>query len=203
MIVECTNCAALVDGEVIDSYRLDDDDGRAEKYSFLRCPNCYTPFLVLQVNDNFVHMPEIWGEPQRLYPPLEISIDISVPNALRFIYEEACLCFRFKAYTATAVMCRKILQGIAKTKNINERDLLQSLQEMKKQEIIENRLYEWADALRLLGNEAAHDIDFRATKQDAKDVLDFTNALLEYVFVFQEKFEQFKKRQVSIKKTAA
>jgi len=31
--------------------------------------------------------------------------------------------------------------------------------------------------------------------QDAKDILEFTNALLEYVFTFQDKFKQWKARR--------
>ena len=62
-------------------------------------------------------------------------------------------------------------------------------------EIIENRLYEWADALRISGNEAAHGVKLQISQKDAKDILEFTHALLEYVFTFQEKFDQFKSRQ--------
>jgi hypothetical protein len=35
--------------------------------------------------------------------------------------------------------------------------------------------------------------------QDAKDIIEFTNALLEYVFTFNDKFNEFNKRRQSIK----
>jgi hypothetical protein len=66
---------------------------------------------------------------------------------------------------------------------------------MKETGVIENRLYEWADALRISGNEAAHDVSTNVSREDAKDILEFTHALLEYVFTFQERFEQFKERR--------
>jgi len=66
---------------------------------------------------------------------------------------------------------------------------------MKKQGIIESRLFEWADTLRISGNEAVHDLAVTVPADDARDILEFTNALLEYMFTFKDKFEQYKKRQ--------
>ena len=37
--------------------------------------------------------------------------------------------------------------------------------------IIEKRLYEWADALRTVGNEAAHDVGADVSRDDARDLL--------------------------------
>ncbi len=50
-----------------------------------------------------------------------------------------------------------------------------------------NRLFEWADALRIAGNEAAHDVKVTTSKEDARDILELTNALLEYVFTFRDR----------------
>ena len=72
---------------------------------------------------------------------------------------------------------------------------------MKEKGIIENRLFEWADALRISGNEAAHGVNSNISSQDAKDILEFTHALLEYVFTFQEKFEEFKEWKRILKTT--
>jgi len=99
-------------------------------------------------------------------------------------------------------MCRKTLEGIADEHKITVHNLATALKEMKDKGIIENRLYEWADTLRISGNEAAHGVNSRISPQDAKDILEFTHALLEYVFTFQEKFEQFKKRQSHSKNAA-
>ena len=66
---------------------------------------------------------------------------------------------------------------------------------MKTKGIIENRLFEWAEALRISGNEAAHDVQVTISPQDAKDIVDFTDALLEYVFTFRDKFNEFLERR--------
>jgi len=203
MLVECANCEAIVDGELIADYiDVDEESGMAGKYSFLKCPRCSRPFIMLQVDDSFGFQGGNWDEPKRLYPPIEMGVSQSIPNPLRLAYDEARSCFRVKAYTATAIMCRKTLEGIADENKITARNLAASLKEMKDKGIIENRLYEWADTLRISGNEAAHGVNSQVSHQDAKDILEFTHALLEYVFTFQEKFEQFKKRQINSKNAA-
>jgi len=169
------------------------------KYSFLSCPRCSRPFIVLQTDDGSSFDSSNWSDPSRLYPPIEMGVSLAIPNSLRLAYDEARSCFRAKAYTATAIMCRKTLEGIADENKIAARNLASALKEMKDKGIIENRLYEWADALRISGNEAAHGVNSRISSQDAKDILEFTHALLEYVFTFQEKFEQFKKRRNNFK----
>ena len=202
MLVECSTCEAIVDGEVIADYtQYDEQSDMTGKYSFLKCPRCANPFIMLQVDDGSNPAIVNWDEPRRLYPPLEMGVSLSIPNSLRLAYDEARSCFRAKAYTATAIMCRKTLEGIADENKITVRNLATALKEMKDKGIIENRLYEWADTLRISGNEAAHGVNTRLSQQDAKDILEFTHAILEYVFTFQEKFQQFKNRQ-SQSKTA-
>jgi hypothetical protein len=197
MLVECPDCAAYVDGELISEY-IDSDDpsGTVGMYSFLKCPRCRRPFILLQIDDG-----PGWEAPRRLYPPVELAVSRAIPDTLRSDYLEARACFRAKAYTATAIMCRKTLEGIAEENGITGRNLATALVQMKDKGIIENRLFEWADALRISGNEAAHGANSQISAQDASDVLEFTHALLEYVFTFQEKFLEFKNRQKRLEAT--
>jgi len=50
----------------------------------------------------------------------------------------------------------------------------------------------------LLGNVAAHGVELGTTAEDAGDILDFTNALIEYVFTFRDRFDQFKARRAVV-----
>jgi hypothetical protein len=156
---------------------------------------------MVQVGQDFPADDE-WDEPIRLYPPPEMGASQAIPNALRLAYDEARSCFRAKAYSATAIMCRKTLEGIADEHGITTRNLATALKAMKDNGIIENRLYDWADTLRISGNEAAHGVNSQVSYQDAKDILEFTHALLEYVFTFQERFVEFKKRRGNLKNAA-
>jgi len=134
--------------------------------------------------------------PSRIFPPPH-HVSHLVPEEIKAAYIEAMTCHRAKAYTAAAIMCRKTLEGICAAHDVSERNLVTSLSEMKKRGIIENRLFEWAEALRLYGNEAAHDVQVRVTPEDSSDLVDFTNALLEYLFTFRDKFEKFKQRRAN------
>ena len=110
MIVECSDCGAVVDGEVIADYvDYETETAMTGKYSFLKCPKCSNPFIVLQISDGSHWDETTWDEPKRLYPPIEMGISSSIPSSLRSAYEEARTCFRAKAYTATVIMCRKTL----------------------------------------------------------------------------------------------
>jgi len=196
MLVECHNCSAIVDGEKVASYtHYEESSDITGIYSFLKCPRCGSPFITLQTSD----APEFdnWDPPKMIFPPEIQLTSVSVPVAIAIAYNEARVCFRAKTYTAAAIMCRKTLEGIAEAHQIKSRNLASALREMQKQGLIENRLYEWADALRISGNEAAHGVSTTVSAQDAKDILDFTNALLEYVFTFRDKFEKWKARRAA------
>ncbi len=188
MILECKKCEALVNAELVANYTVEEKNARTNSYSFLKCPKCSGPFLTDDDED--------WG-PYCLYPLPDTRINPNLPAPLKAAYEEAASCFKSKAYTATAIMCRKTLEGICVEQGATGRTLVASLKELKDKGIIENRLYEWADALRISGNEAAHDVNVTTSADDAKDIIEFTNALLEYVFTFRDKFEAFKKRRAA------
>jgi hypothetical protein len=191
MIVECNTCNALVDATVLNDYTgSDPEDGPACKYSFLKCPKCSSPFLTVQENWSNSG----WDDPYRLYP-LQDRINYMYPAPIKKAFLEARSCFKTKAYTATTIMCRKTLEGICSEHKINERNLKTSLEKMKNQGIIETRLFEWADTLRISGNEAVHNLNITVTADDARDIIEFTNAILEYVFTFKDKFDQYKERQ--------
>jgi hypothetical protein len=66
---------------------------------------------------------------------------------------------------------------------------------MKELNLIDGGLSEWADGLRLAGNRAAHDVLSEVSWEDARDLIEFTEALLDYVVVFRERFERLKARQ--------
>ncbi len=70
-----------------------------------------------------------------------------------------------------------------------------SLKKLKDQGRIDDRLFEWSDVLRVAGNEAAHDVGVTITEADARDLLEFTNAILDYLFSYRDRFEQFKERR--------
>ena len=190
MVIECGMCDTFVDAKVLASYGYNPDEGPPGEYTFLRCPKCSGPAVVVQ---------EDYGDgldsPFRVYPAQEDRLSFSIPEPIRNAYGEAWRCHRAKAFTAAAIMCRKTLEAICVAHGGTSKNLFNALKELKDKGVIENRLYDWADALRISGNEAAHDVAVTVSSEDARDLMEFTKALLEYVFTFRDKFEQFKKRR--------
>jgi hypothetical protein len=196
MLTECKKCEAVVDAKVLYSYDSheyyseDNPAGYPVKYSFHKCPKCEMPLLTLRENFGLG-----WEDPSRIYPPQDKRIHPSFPEPIKKAYQEALSCYKNKSFTAAAIMCRKTLEGICSTHGINAKNLASGLKEMKDKGIIESRLFEWAEALRISGNEAAHDVNVTISSQDAKDIIEFTAALLEYIFTFRDKFNDFIKRK--------
>jgi hypothetical protein len=60
---------------------------------------------------------------------------------------------------------------------------------------MDTTLTEWADGLRVLGNEGAHYTGTRVSQQDANDALAFAEALLDQIYVLRRRFEEFKGRR--------
>lgn len=197
MLIECKICEAVVNAEILNSYEALDEfySEIQNKYNFLKCPVCKSPILASQCRIEGIE----WEEPIRIYPPQDKQVNQSFPKPIKNAYQEALSCFKSKSFTASAIMCRKTLEGICRVHNIESGSLQSDLQEMKDEGIIESRLFEWAEALRIFGNEATHDINVTISMQDARDIIEFTNALLEYVFTFNDKFNEFNKRRQSIK----
>lgn len=190
MIVDCPNCKALVSATELHDHVIHDDVAPSVRVTFAHCPKCQAPFLGQGFEKEFGY-----EEPEQIYPALESSIPAGAPPGIRSAFAEAHKCFRAGAFTATAIMCRKAMEGICEEHGFRERNLALSLKAMKESGAIESRLYEWADALRISGNEAAHGVDLTINGEDAADILDFTTALTEYLFTFRDRFEQFKARR--------
>ncbi len=192
MILYCKRCAARVNAELKKHYnRGDPSEGPTERVSFLSCPSCQEPFVIVQEDYG-----EDFSDPEVLYPQVA-RLNPNLPKPILAAYAEADSCFRSRAYTAATIMCRKTLEGLCAEHSVAKAPLVAQLRELRDRGVIESKLFEWADALRISGNEAVHDVAVTISYEDARDILEFTNALLEYVFTFRDKFEAFKKRRAT------
>ena len=197
MLVDCKNCEAVVDAKELHSYDTwAEEVDMPVRFNFLKCPRCHRPLVTVQENYAFTGGGEpLWEDPVRLFPPRDEPAGVAFPNSIRLPYEEALACFRAKAFAATAIMCRKSLEGMCHEHNARRKGLASGLKELRDKGVIEARLFEWAEALRISGNKAAHDVSPDISRQDAKDILEFTDALLQYVFTFSDRFDRFMERR--------
>lgn len=136
-------------------------------------------------------------DPVILWPQVHQQISWLIPEALRRQHAETQKCFTAKAYTATVVMVRRTLEGVCIDHGVADRSLVGMLRELRDQGKIEGRILEWAQALRVLGNEGAHYSEKPVTKEDAADALALAEALLDYLYVYAAQFEKFKARRAT------
>ncbi|MFZ5458536.1 MAG: DUF4145 domain-containing protein [Pseudomonadota bacterium] len=69
------------------------------------------------------------------------------------------------------------------------------LGKMKAQGDIDEKIWNWADALRIERNLGAHATGYDTTKEDAKDILAFAVAICDYVFVLTEQYDEYMSRK--------
>jgi hypothetical protein len=206
--VFCPSCNILISAPIIasgfGSYRSDamspldelDAEYHGEHYFIALCPRCSGPFL---------GRASIWGVPGEfetvtdekiLFPcPTRERIE-GLPDPVARAYEGAVKSYGATLYEPSALMCRRCLEAVCKHFSAQGRDLNKRLDALAVSGTIDSRLKDWAHGVRLLGNEAAHDVDASVSKEDARDVLDFTEAMLLFVFTLREKHERFLARRV-------
>ena len=201
--VDCSNCESRIGAEVLASCNLSDKDSGVELIVYLlKCPVCALPICAVsevelvaseERDGNIVGeweeglLERVWPYPKKDF--------FGLPTLVKQSLEEAEKCFDAKANLACSVMCRRTLETLCVDLGLLKRSLPENLQELKTKGIIDGRLAEWGEALRWMGNIGAHASKGHINKQDARDILDFTVAICDYVYILTDKYEKFKVRQ--------
>lgn len=191
MIIECHKCESKVDSKIIASRQRFDDEFGPYRISFVECPVCKD--LMLGHQENIQTGPDDydWGDAYRIWPEADKFFDGNLPPIVRNSIDQANKCYKAKAYDACAVMCGRVLEGICSEYKIKNKALKGGLKILHDREIIDKRIYDWGEALREHRNIGAHATDQKISREDARYLLDFTEAICEYVFILTEKFERF------------
>ena len=92
-------------------------------------------------------------------------------------------------------MAGRALEAICRHYSTKDTCIGAGIKELRDKGIIDARLYEWSEELRDQRNMAAHATEAAFSAQDAGDILTFTYAIVDYVFLLTRKFEQFQKRK--------
>lgn len=205
--VFCPTCNILVEAKVIargtGNCRSDavspieevDCDYHGEHYSVAICRRCSGPFLVRESLFGVPGEFETVTEEVVLYPVAGGPKIEGLPHSIGRAVGQAHRSYTTASYDACAVMCRRALEAMCKTLSANGRDLARRLADLASHGRIDSRLLSWAHGVRLVGNEGAHDVDAAVTAEDARDILEFTDALLMYVFTLDSKFRSFEARR--------
>lgn len=206
LLVHCDVCEATVNAEVLAEHEATyfDDDVRVNLpdncVSLVVCPSCHRALVAREVwegeDDSGI---SIWSKPIRVWPRPDRESSSEFPDIVKISLEEAQRCHRAAAYTASAVMCGRALEGICIHFATKGRNLNAGLKELLDRQLIDQRLFEWSEELRKHRNLAAHASGEKVSRENATDLLDFLNAICEYVFILTPKFQSFMKRKATVK----
>lgn len=192
--VHCGHCMTFSLAKVHGDYIEEEDQGNLKRVYLGACVNCMRPLVMQQWESG-------WNDdlgPLEVQFPLAVDANPSWPAEVRDSYSEADACFKANAFNATAVMCRKTLEHICKELNVKG-TLNESLEKLGKDGTVDTRILEWAHGLRGMGNVGAHAGTSKVSREDARDILDFSRALIDYIFTYALKFKSFKDRQAAKK----
>lgn len=196
-LVDCVKCNTKVVAEPITATLSKYVDFPFEDnfYVVVQCKICYSSLLIAFPKEQDGHPNYNFRSAMTLWPAARREISPKVPESLRLEHAEARACYDNRSYTAAVVMVRRTLEGVCANKGVKKMPLFKALEHLKENGLIEGRLLEWAQELRVLGNEGAHFTGHRVSREDAQDALALAEALLDYLYVFNEQFVEFKSRR--------
>lgn len=166
-------------------------------YELAFCVRCESVFLI---RGRQIEVPSEYFTPtirEVIYPREREVLPEPVPASVRRAFESALICFRAGTYEPCAIMCRKSLEALCSALGETDTVLAVRIAKLSASGRIDQRLASWANELRLVGNDAAHDLEFEVSKEDAQDGLDFVEAILQNVFVLDHKFSRLKARRLA------
>lgn len=144
------------------------------------CPNPQCRALV------FVHI--VGGRLVEAFPPEVIDFDsTNLPDKVLSSLEEAVKAHAAGCFRASALMVRRVLEELCADKQATGKNLKDRIKSLGNIVLVPAELFEAADELRILGNEAAHveaqEYD-QVGKDEAKLAIDLAKELLKSVYQY-------------------
>ena len=168
-----------------------------QRYSLALCTGCDVPFVAVEYEEEVDGPYSAFSAPIVVWPSRHRELSMSIPAGVRGVLEEARTCFGAKAFSAAVVMVRRTLEGLCQDLGVQGQNLHQALRTLADRRLLDDRLIEWAQSLKAIGNVGAHYSAETISRLDAQDALELAEAILDYVYVFTAKYEAFKTRRTT------
>lgn len=192
LVIDCPHCAVRIKTHA-DSYVVDESE---QGFFLVQCSSCRKPLFgtARALQDEWMH--DYWDTVERLWPDPPLShLSSAIPEAARRDITEAQKCHSYGIYSAAAVLCGRALERLIKEKTGGKPMIAQGLKKLLEGEVIDQRLFDWAEALRKERNLGAHASDEETTSENARDVISFTVAIFDYVYTLTAKYADYIARQ--------
>lgn len=159
------------------------------------CNNCRAPVLVnyecanthKQLPENmtgdlndywkYISIRNVWPKLEKKESPKHIPVNVE-----RFL-QQGFINFKAQHFDAAGAMARKALEAalVAHSPNLADGSLYQRINKLKENGVLTESLADWAHNVRLLGNDAVHDLE-PADPVDVNQALQLAEYLLIYLF---------------------
>jgi DNA-directed RNA polymerase subunit RPC12/RpoP len=165
----CGHCGRHTSGRVI---------ARDSATVWLRCTSCLSGSVQVE-NGNF-------------FPTLKFGQIVEhLPDMVHTAFDEARICFSNMAYTASDLLCRKIIMNVAVDKGADEGlKFVQYIDYLVKVGHITPSMRVWVKIIKDNGNDATHKIEI-SDKRRAETTLTFTTQLLKILYEMPAKAQIF------------
>jgi hypothetical protein len=196
MLIDCPGCEVQVEAEPLGAFERQDkeSDDSPWRVTLVQCPRCGGPLLGSQQMVEVQEGEWDWSGAETLWPPMTSWLDWELPGAVRDCLDEAQRCFKAKAFSAGAVMVGLALEAIS-VEHTGEKPLGRGLRALRDSGVIDHRLFDWSESLREDGSLATQAPGHRTSAQDARELMDFVLALCEYIYVYSNKYAQYRARR--------
>ena len=163
-------------------------------FSTLKCGNCsgYVLAMWSPSTTGEVHDYRLLPYPRKTTKAPEIW-----PVAVGRFWIQAQQSLQAEIWDAAAVMARSALQAALRDCGASGRNLKQEIDDLAQKGLIPPVMQEWSHELRELGNDSAHPTPDQAATEprDAKDVVEFSTYLFEYLYSLPDQIRQYKARK--------
>lgn len=194
IVIDCSECDNRVSAQVSGYIKHTCTD---DTVVLARCPSCEAALLGFTRRYQDGRGDWTYDSAERLWPaPSTVELSSSIPARIRQDIKEAQKCIAHGIWSAAVVLCGRAVERFAAEK-APRKTLALGLIELKNQGIIDDKLFQWADALRRERNLGAHAAEEEVTKENAADVLAFTIAIFEYVYTLSAKYDEFVSRKAA------
>lgn len=145
-------------------------EGKRESVCIYICPTCNRPTYI----NNYTR--------EQTPGPMFGNHINHLPEGIDELYTEARNCIKVNAYTSSVLSCRKLLMNVSVIKGAEPgKSFAFYVTYLEENHFIPPDSRAWVDHIRKKGNEATHEIP-SIDKEDAVELLGFTEMLLRFVF---------------------
>lgn len=167
-----------------------------DTYAFLicKCPRQLCDAFFVNYDRVNRHVTQVFPYPKTT----STNFHNAIPGSIREDFAEAKRCYFAEAFKGVVVLCRRIMQSIAKDKGIKEEKLYNAIDEMMSKGLITKNLCDAAHEIRHFGNFGAHPQDDQldnTSRENARLIIELTEDFLRDLYVRPYQIEELSNKR--------